>query len=103
MIKELRSRAEKIVEDDGTIRKSLEQYMQKCVDLVEDRHGSENKSVENVLTKLVSNENSDLMSSQLKNANETISVMVRCAQCIKYILVFFVNNRHTSTYTGRAN
>ena len=34
--------------------------MQKCVDLVEDRHGSENKSVENVLTELVSNESSDL-------------------------------------------
>ena len=93
VIKELRSRAEKIVEDDGTIRKSLEQYMQKCVDLVEESHSTDKGSSDTVLNDLVSKESSDLMSSQLKNANETISVMV-CS-----FVLFHIKHRNKHTHT----
>ena len=90
VIKELRSRAEKIVEDDGTIRKSLEQYMQKCVDLVEESHSTDKGSSDTVLNDLVSKESSDLTSSQLRNANETISVMV-CSFYISFVPLFDIS------------
>ena len=98
VIKELRSRAEKIVEDDGTIRKSLEQYMQKCVDLVEESHSTDKGSSDTVLNELVSKESSDLMSSQLKNANETISVMV----CSFVLFHIKHRNKHTHTHNRKS-
>jgi len=103
VIKELRLRADKIVKDDDTIRKTLEQYMQKCVDLVEDSNSVDKKS-ETVFTDLVSRETSDLMSSQLKNAKETIGVMV--SHSLHCYSLHSSTHTHTHVHahtTGRTN